>query len=103
MSIETQLRAMPESEIREDRAWEEFTGAAGESDRFQAVREAGIAAAVEHHFPALHTVYTTAYTPEDARTRALPVSGGAPVHHPTHDRPPFLILRPTRSARWRPC
>ncbi|MFF2410982.1 hypothetical protein [Streptomyces sp. NPDC058092] len=47
MSIKMQLRAMPESEVREDWAWlENFKGEAGDFDRFQAERQAGIAEVV---------------------------------------------------------
>ncbi|MFE5483393.1 DUF1877 family protein [Streptomyces sp. NPDC056527] len=95
MSIEMQLRAMPESEIREEWAWlDEFMGAAGDFDRFQAERQAGIAEVVEYHFPALHTVYEGACTPQGPHDWELPVFGGSPVYHATHGQPPFLILRP---------
>lgn len=97
MSIEMQLRAMPESEIREDWAWlEEFMGAARDSDRFQAERQAGIAELVERNFPALHEVYEAAYTLQGSRAWELPVFGGSPVYHATYDQPPFLILRPAQ-------
>ncbi|MEV0691052.1 DUF1877 family protein [Streptomyces sp. NPDC050388] len=97
MSIKMQLRAMPESEIREDWAWlEEFMGAAGDFDRFQAERRAGTAEVVEYHFPALHEVYEAAYTLQGSPDWELPVFGGSPVYHATHDQPPFLILRPAQ-------
>ncbi|MEU4037836.1 DUF1877 family protein [Streptomyces collinus] len=97
MSIEMQLRAMPESEIREDWAWlEKFMGDAGDFDRFQAERRDGIAEVVEYHFPALHEVYRAAYTLQGSQDWELPVFGGSPVYHATHNRPPFLILRPVQ-------
>ncbi|MGW3660004.1 DUF1877 family protein [Streptomyces sp. NPDC005151] len=97
MSIEMQLRAMPESEIREDWTWlEEFMGAAGDFDRFQAERRAGIAEAVEYHFHALHEVYAAKYARQGPHDWELPVFGGSPVYHATYDRPPFLILRPAQ-------
>jgi hypothetical protein len=97
MSIEMQLRAMPESEIREDWVWlEEFMGDAGDFDRFQAERRAGIAEVVEYHFPTLHEVYGAAYTPQGSHYWELPVFGGDPVYHATYARPPFLILRPVQ-------
>lgn len=52
-------------------------GEAGDLDRFQTEREAGIAAAVEDHFPALHEIHTTAYaprTPEPANCRSSAAS-----------------------------
>ncbi len=97
MSIEMQLHAMPESEIRDDWAWlAEFMGDAGDFDRFQAERQAGIAEVVEYHFPALHQVYKAAYTPQGSHDWELPVFGGDPVYHATHNQPPFLILRPAQ-------
>lgn len=97
MSIEMQLRAMPESEIREDWNWlEQFMGEAGDFDRFQAERRAGIAEAVEHHFQALHEVYGAAYSPQGPHDWELPVLGGRPVYHATYNQAPFLILDPTK-------
>ncbi|WP_445330337.1 hypothetical protein [Streptomyces sp. A475] len=55
MSIKMQLRAMSESEIREEWTWlEEVLGDA--LDRFRAERRAGIAEAVPYHFHALNEV-----------------------------------------------
>jgi hypothetical protein len=95
MSVEMQLRAVPESEIRENWDWlEQFMGAACEDERFQEERQAGIAEAVEYHFHALHEVYAAAHTPTGPQTWELPVFGGSPVHCADHSRPPFVILRP---------
>ncbi|GGN76490.1 hypothetical protein GCM10011579_057640 [Streptomyces albiflavescens] len=97
MSIEMQLRAMPESDIREDWAWlEELMGAARDFDRFQAERRAGIAKLVERNFQELHEVYEAAYTLQGSRAWELPVFGGSPVYHATYAQPPFLILRPAQ-------
>ncbi|MFD5446806.1 MULTISPECIES: DUF1877 family protein [unclassified Streptomyces] len=97
MSIEMQLRAMPESDIREDWAWlDEFMGDVGDVDRFQAECRDGIAEVVESHFPALHEVYRAAYAPQGSPDWELAVFGGSAVYHATHRRPPFLILRPVQ-------
>ncbi|MGW3626535.1 hypothetical protein [Streptomyces sp. NPDC000880] len=49
MSIEMQLRTMPESEIREDWTWlEEFMGNAGDFDRLSRYRAAIVAGRHPH-------------------------------------------------------
>ncbi|MFE7213614.1 DUF1877 family protein [Streptomyces sp. NPDC057611] len=94
MSIKMQLRAMPESAIRENWTWlEEVMGDA--LDRFQAERRAGIAEAVPYHFHALNKVYAAAYTPHGSHDWELPVFGGSPVYNATDNQPPFVIARPS--------
>ncbi|MFB8000407.1 DUF1877 family protein [Streptomyces sp. NPDC056002] len=94
MSIKMQLRAMSESEIREEWTWlEEVLGDA--LDRFRAERRAGIAEAVPYHFHALNEVYAAARSPRGAHDWELPVFGGTPVYHAANSRPPFVIARPT--------
>lgn len=94
MSIKMQLRAMSESEIRDDWTWlEEVMGEA--LDRFQAERLAGTAEAVPYHFHALNEVYAAAYSPQGPYDWELPVFGGTPVHHEADSQPPFVITRPT--------
>ncbi|WP_067280148.1 DUF1877 family protein [Streptomyces jeddahensis] len=93
MSINMQLRATPESEIREDWTWlAEFMG--GALDHFQDELRAGIAEMVEYHFHALHEVYRAAYEPQGSWEWELPIFGGSPVFEATRDHPPFVILRP---------
>jgi hypothetical protein len=76
VSLEMHLRAMPESEIREGWTWlEEFMGDAGDSERFQAERRAGIAEAVEYHFH-LHEVCAAVHTPQCPFDWEPPVFGG---------------------------
>ncbi|MFD4977642.1 DUF1877 family protein [Streptomyces sp. NPDC058424] len=94
MSIKMQLRAMSESEIREEWTWlEEVMGDA--LDRFQAERRAGIAEAVPHHFHALNEVYAAASSQRGAEDWELPVFGGTPVYHAANSQSPFVIARPT--------
>ncbi|WP_405890129.1 YfbM family protein [Streptomyces sp. NBC_00133] len=96
MSFHMHLRAIRETEIQDDYSWlEEFMEAAW-SDRWEAERDAGIAHAIEKDFGPVHELHTAAATLVDddpgSRKCELPVYGGRPVYHPSHDQPPFVLL-----------
>jgi hypothetical protein len=95
------LRAVRETRIRDDYSWvEEFMEAAW-CDHWEAERAAGIAHAIEKDFGSVHEFYLAASALADDRWGSgeceLPVYAGRPVYHPSHARPPFVILTPAQA------
>lgn len=93
MSFHMHLRAIRETEVQDSYSWlEEFMEAAW-SDRWEAERDAGIAHAIEKDFGPVHEFHTAAATLGDDDPGSwkceLPVYGGRPVYHPSHDQPPL--------------
>ncbi|MEU3916747.1 DUF1877 family protein [Streptomyces sp. NPDC029004] len=96
MSFHMHLRAIRETEIQDDYSWLGDFMEAAWSDHWEAERDAGIAHAIEKDFGPVHELHLAAAALVDgaveSRECELPVYGGRPVYHPSHDQPPFVLL-----------